>query len=137
MISTTFLCYSQDEQHGMDQKLSKNSSIETVEPIKLSDLENNGVNTSKINSSLLSQDLEKILDFDFSPYRNYSSIQKVALDNNFIIELYSLETMISKGIHVESSLISSKKNTDHSGVIHDVIPKVSIGFGKYPAQELK
>lgn len=117
------------------QDLSSSKKIvSTVSPVSnvfttIEDLEKNGIKSSKIKTKISSDDIERLGVFDFSGYRNYSESQLVQIKNGPIIELYSIEKSISKGMVFKDSLINEKLNINNSGVTHSVIPLVEIGFG--------
>ena len=104
--------------------------------IKIADLELNGINTSELISSISNEDLIKLRNFDFSTYRIYSASKKVQILDGPIIELYSIEKMISIGQNFDQNFIDSKKNIDYSTVTHEIIPLVNISFGKQIAPQL-
>ena len=101
-----------------------------------SSLEENGIYSTNIPTSITNEDLENLKTFDFSPYRLYSTSQKIQIENGPIIELFSVEKMILKGQIFSEEYILSKKNTDFSTVVHSVMPKVKTGYGLIPAETL-
>lgn len=102
--------------------------------VNISTLEEKGIYTTNIPLSITDEDLENLKSFDFSPFRLYSASQKIQIENGPIIELFSVEKMISIGAVFTEEYISSKKNTDFSTVTHSVMPKVNIGYGLIPAE---
>jgi hypothetical protein len=132
-----FLCvfhlFSQDDAKSSFSK-ENNLTIESQKvTLKISDLETNGINTYGL-TVMKEGDIEKIMNFDFTSYRLYKGNQKVQIENGPVIEIYSLEKMMSIGKTFSDELIFSKKNIDYSTVSHAVIPKVNVGFGLTEAE---
>jgi hypothetical protein len=132
-----FLCvfhmFSQDDANTSFTK-ENNLTIDTHKAtLKISDLETNGISTYGL-TAMKESDIEKIMNFDFTSYRLYSGNQKVQIENGPVIEIYSLEKMISNGKTFSEELIFSKKNADYSNVTHAIIPKVNVGFGLTEAE---
>ena len=132
-----FLCvfhmFSQDDTNSSFAN-ENNLTIETQRTtLKISDLETNGINTYGL-TGMKESDIEKIMNFDFTSYRLYIGNQKVQIENGPVIEIYSLEKMISNGKTFSDELIFSKKNANYSTVTHAIIPKVNVGFGLTEAE---
>ena len=128
LINTSAFCQEKKQQ-------STETTIISSVPVQISDLEFNGINTSQISITLNHNDLEKLRYFDFSPYRLYNSSQKIQILDGPIIEIYSVEKMISKGMVYDENYIHSKMDVDNSTVSHATMPLVNIGYGKYTSEE--
>jgi hypothetical protein len=111
-------------------------SKEVVKLITVQDLQGNGINSSKINEVLPTFELEKLLNYDFSSYRKYNQPQKIQIENGPIIELLSIQEMISNGTTFNSEYVLSKKDIDYSTISHEIIPIVNVGFGKISSEEI-
>lgn len=91
-------------------------------------LSKNGICDESIHNiiSFSNDDLNRILTFDFSVYRNYSTTQKVQIENGPLIELMSIQSMIQKGFAFDDYYLLEKKNIDKSNVTHEIIPIVHL-----------
>lgn len=132
-----FLCvFHLFSQHDVNASFANENNL-TIESqkvtLKISDLETNGINTYGL-TAMKESDIEKIMNFDFTSYRLYKGNQKVQIENGPVIEIYSLEKMMSIGKTFSDELIFSKKNADYSTVSHAIIPKVNVGFGLTEAE---
>lgn len=140
LISGLFLLnnsiYGQSGQANISSDETQNKSSENSFIPLFSELEKNGINTAKINIEISNNDLEKLKNFDFSPYRVYNNSQKIQIENGPVIEIYSVEKMINMGVVYENAYILSKKNVDNMFVTHEIMPLVNIGYGLTAAEVL-
>ena len=67
--------------------------------------------------------------FVYSQGADCSTATLVSSNGCSILELYSLEKLISRGFVFDSALIQDKKGRDHSGITHQTMPVVNVGFG--------
>ena len=97
--------------------------------IEKSPLATNGIFEQSIFNSISDEDYNRLLKFDFSPYRNYNTTQKVQIENGPLLELFSVEKMIQDGFVYDEMYVKSKKEVDNSHVTHQILPVVNIRFG--------
>lgn len=128
--------YSQNEPVNISLNELQDQPVDNSVFTLLSELEKNGINTSEITVEIGVNDIEKLKKFDFSPYRVYNKSQKIQIENGPIIEIYSVEKMVSMGFVYENTYILSKKNVDNMSVTHEIMPLVNIGYGLTPAEIL-
>jgi hypothetical protein len=123
----------------LNAQISKENSVPKEEPVLLllkSDLAKNGIDPSTLPENISQEDLQKLLYFDFSIFRNFSSNQSVQILNGPLIQLYSIERLITAGHEFTESFLLSKRNVQTNQSNYEVIPLVNVGFGKSPALEL-
>ena len=126
MLSLNLSVFSQEGKHKEDLIVRVNK---TDGYLSISDLEKNGINSKLLKSELPLDELQKIRDFNFDQYRDYSKVQLVQISNGGpILELYSIEKLINEGFVFDSKLIEDKKGINYSGVTHQTMPVVNIGF---------
>ena len=131
LFSFESFCQSKDESIMLRKTVSSTN-------VMISNLNKNGIETNGFPLTLDSDEIKKIIYFDFSQYRSYYKKQFVQIANGGpIIELYSIERMIKEGFVFEESFLESKKGIDYSGVIHQTIPIVIVGYGINESQSLK
>lgn len=120
-----FTIYSQE-----NYKIENKHEIKNISPIsEKSPLTSNGIFDQSIFNSISNEDYNRLLKFDFSPYRNYNTTQKIQIENGPLLELYSVEKMIQAGFIYDREYTKSKKEVDNSNVTHPILPYVNIGFG--------
>lgn len=126
-LSLTLPIFGQDGKHKGNLSISENKSEGYL---NISDLEKNGINSKLIKTDLAMDDIQIIRNFNFDKFRDYSNVQLIQISNGGpILELYSLEKLISQGFVFDSALIQDKKGRDYSGITNQTMPVVNVGFG--------
>lgn len=126
-LSLSLPIFGQEGQHKGNLSNSENKS---EVHLNISELEKNGINSKLIKSDLAIDNIQIIRNFNFDKFRDYSNVQLIQISNGGpILELYSLEKLISQGFVFDSALIQDKKGRDYSGITHQTMPIVNIGFG--------
>jgi len=135
ILSLNFSLFSQEGKHKGDLDMINTKSEGYL---SISDLEKNGINSKYIKSELPIDEIQKIRDFNFDQYRDYSRVQLIQISNGGpILELYSIEKLIKEGFIFDSALVEDKKGRDYSGITHQTMPIVNIGFAVKHSDLLK
>jgi|APGre2960657468_1045069.scaffolds.fasta_scaffold202247_1 hypothetical protein len=134
-LSLTLPIFGQDGKHKGNLSISENKS---EGDLHISDLEKNGINSKLIKLDLSINDIHIIRDFNFDKYRDFSNVQLIQISNGGpILELYSIEKLINDGFVFDTALIEDKKGRDYSGITHQTMPIVNIGFALKHSDLLK
>ncbi len=107
----------------------KSTKVISIDKPTNSSLSSNGIKNESFLNSIQDEDLNRLISFDFSPFRNYYTNQKVQIENGPVIELFSIEEMLQKNFQFDIAYLENKKGVDFSSITHQLVPIVNIGYG--------